>query len=237
VTRQRARILRSQAGMSLAEAVVAIGIFGIALLGLNTLLISTIRTSELARDTATARFLAVHRLEQIKNARYRDGNRDGWLDPNDACTDIDEVIPANWFDEDYGEVDLLNGTRFNYRSCAAIPDIKQSGIKVTRADYDLSTAQGRHDWEVNHAQYAKFRREVYIVDSADYTDAIVRVTLDGPRADSRDNVIVETESPSAANPATNYVKYVLVRVKWKDSHGQVHHVTLSTEKAFYIPEF
>ncbi len=233
----RAETTGAQAGMSLAEAVVAIGIFGIALLGLNTLLISTIRTSELARDTAAARFLAVHRLEQIKNARYRDGNRDGWLDPNDPCTDIDEIIPANWFDEDYGEVDLLNGTRFNYRSCAATPDIKQSGIRVTRDDYDLDTAQGRHDWEVNHDQYRKFRREVYIVDSADYSDAIVRVTLDGPRADARDNVVVETEPPSAANPATNYVKYVLVRVKWKDSHGQVHHVTLSTEKAFYIPDF
>ncbi|GAB4222448.1 MAG: hypothetical protein Kow0062_19880 [Acidobacteriota bacterium] len=223
-----------EAGFTLAEALVAVGLFGIALLGLNMLLIGTLRTAELSRDLATARFLAAHRLEQIIMARYMDGNRDAYRDPADPCTDIDEITTANFPTEDYGEVDLLNGTRFNYRNCAAVPDIRQSAIMVTAADYP-ATAHGRLQRELNHDQYRRFRREVYIVDSADYTDAIVNVTLDGPSPNGPDNVIVETTTPSASNPATNYVKYVLVRVKWKDSRGAVHAVTLSTEKSFLIP--
>lgn len=227
---------RDERGLSLAEAVVAIGIFGLALLGLNTMLISTIRTSELAKDLATARFLAEHRLEQIKNARYLDGNRDAWRDPTDPCTDIDEVTAANFPDEDYGEVDLNNGTRFNFESCAATPDIKSSAVMFTRASYP-STTQGDHDYWVNHGQYAKFRREVYIVDSLDYSNAIDNVYLDGLDPDAKDTVVVDESTPTASNPATNYVKYVIVRVKWRDSHGHPHHVTYSTEKAYYIPSF
>ena len=227
---------RSERGLSLAEVVVAVGIFGIALLGLNTLMISTIRTSEFARDQTTARFLASHRLEQIKNARYQDGNRDAWNDTSDPCTDIDEVTATNFPDEDYGEVDLLNGTQFSFRACAGTPDIKNGPVTFDRSDYPTDN-QGNHDYWVNHGQYTRFRREVYIVDSADYTNSIRNVTLDGPNPTARDNVDVETVTPSASEPATNFIKYVLVRVKWKDSHGQVHEVTLTTEKAFYIPAF
>ena len=205
-------------------------------MGLNMLLIGTIRSAELSKDLATARFLAAHRLEQIIMARYVDGNRDAYRDPSDPCTDIDEVTTANFPVEDYGQVDLLNGTQFNYRSCAATPDIRQSAIMIKPTDYP-DTAQGRLARAVNHDQYTRFRREVYIVDSADYTNSIVNVGLDGPSPDSLDNVLVSTTTPSASNPATNYVKYVLVRVKWKDSHGAVHAVTLSTEKTFLIPSF
>ncbi|MDQ7008205.1 MAG: hypothetical protein Q9Q40_13345 [Acidobacteriota bacterium] len=227
---------RDESGLSLAETIVAIGVFAIALLGLNTLLISTIRTSEMARDHATARFLAAHRLEQIKSARYQDGNRDAWNDTSDPCTDIDEVTYTNFPDEDYGEVDLLNGTQFNFRSCAGTPDIKNGAVLFGRSDYP-SDAQGDHDYWVNHGQYDRFRREVYIIDSADYEDVIRNVTLQGLNPDARDSVSVETTTPSETEPATNFVKYVLVRVKWKDSHGQPHEVTLTTEKAFYIPAF
>ncbi len=224
----------AEGGFTLAETLVAVGLFGIALLGLNMLLIGTIRSAELSKDLATARFLAAHRLEQIVMARYMDGNRDAYRDPADPCTDIDEVTTANFPTEDYGEVDLLNGTRFNFRSCAATPDIRQSAIVITAADYP-DTAQGRLERELNRDQYRRFRREVYIVDSKDYTDAIVNVSLDGPNPAGLDNVIVETTASSTDNPATNYVKYVLVRVKWHDSRGTVHAVTLSTEKTFLIP--
>ncbi|HHN74076.1 MAG TPA: hypothetical protein ENK10_02480 [Acidobacteria bacterium] len=233
---QRIHRPRGESGLSLAETVVAIGVFAIALLGLNTLLISTIRTSEFARDQATARFLAAHRLEQIKSVRYQDGNRDAWNDTSDPCTDIDEVTATNFPDEDYGEIDLLNGTQFSFRSCAATPNIRNGAVLFTRADYPTND-QGDHDYWVNHAQYNRFRREVYIVDSADYSDAIRNVTLSGLNPDARDSVQVETTTPTDSEPATNFIKYVLVRVKWKDSHGQPHEVTLTTEKAFYIPAF
>jgi prepilin-type N-terminal cleavage/methylation domain-containing protein len=227
---------RSEGGFSLVEVLVAIALFSVALLGLNAMLVATLRASEFSRDLARARFLAAHRLEQIKNARYMDGNRDAYRNPADVCTDIDEIRGAVFFDEDYGEVDLLNGTQFSYRACAATPDIKRTGVRITRTDYP-SGAQGDHDYEVNHAQYDRFRREVYIVDSLAFTDHIRTVSLDGPNPDARDNVIVDTVTPTANQPATNYVKHVLVRVKWRDSNGAPHHVTLSTEKAFYIPAF
>lgn len=228
---------RAEAGMTLVEGLVAIGIFGIALLGLNALMVGTLRTSELAKDFATARFLAAHRLEQIKNARYQDGDRDAYNDTSDPCTDIDEVKSALWPDEGYGEVDLLNGTKWTYNtSCANITDIKSAPSLYTRASYP-ATAQGNHDFQVNHDQYKRFRREVYFVDSAAVANSIVRVTLTGLDPSARDTINTETEASSAANPATNYVKYVLVRVKWRDSHGKPHHVTLSTEKAFYIPAY
>ncbi|MFN7964436.1 MAG: prepilin-type N-terminal cleavage/methylation domain-containing protein [Acidobacteriota bacterium] len=230
-------IARDQQGMTLVEALVAIGIFGIALLGLNALMVGTLRTSELAKDFSTARFLASQRLEQIKNARYQDGDRDAFNDTTDPCTDIDEIKSSLWHDEDYGEVDLLNGTRWTYNtSCANVTDIKATPFKYVRATYP-STPQGDHDFQVNHDQYKRFRREVYIVDSANVTDSIVRVSLSGLSATARDTVNTETEPSSEANPATNFVKYALVRVKWKDSHGRPHHVTLSTEKAFYIPAY
>ncbi|GEM_PF-5448213 len=225
---------RDQRGVSLAEAVVAIGIFGIALLALNTMLISTVRMSEMTKDLTAARFLASHRLEQIMNARYQDGDRDAWRNPSDPCTDIDEVTAAVFPDEDYGEVDILNGTKFTFENCAAVPDIKSAGVKFTRADYP-SNAQGDYDYYVNHEQYSKFRREVYIIDSADYSDAIDNVYLQGLSRNSKDSVVVETSTPTSDNPATNYVRYILVRVKWKDSQGEMHHVTYSTEKVFYIP--
>ena len=233
MTRRR---FASDAGVTLAEALVAVGIFGIALLGLNMLLISTIKTSQFTKDYATARFLAGHRLEQIKNSRYQDGDRDAYRDPSDPCTDIDEITTTIFPDEDYGDVDLLNGTRFNYRACANVPDIKLSPILVTAATYSAGQ-QGKHDFAVNSAQYGRFRREVYIVDSADYAQAITNVHLGPANPDSRDSVIVDTTAPTADQPASRYVKYVLVRVKWKDLHGQLHHVTLSSEKAFYIPSF
>lgn len=230
-------VSRDQRGMTLVEALVAIGIFGIALLGLNALMVGTLRTSELAKDFSAARFLATQRLEQIKNARYQDGDRDAYNDTTDPCTDIDEVKSSLWPDENYGAVDLLNGTRWTYNtSCANVTDIKSTPFSYTRATYP-STAQGDHDYQVNHEQYKRFRREVYIVDSATVTDSIVRVSLTGLSATARDSVNTETETPSVTNPATNFVKYVLVRVKWKDSHGHPHHVTLSTEKAFYIPAY
>ncbi len=225
-----------QRGMTLIESLAAIAVFGIALLGLNTLLISTIRTSEFAKAHATARFLAAHRLEEIKNARYQDGNRDAWNDTSSPCTDIDEVTRTNFPDEDYGAVDLRNGTTFSFRACANMPNIKNGTTSFTRADYP-QTAQGTHDYWVNHGQYDKFRREVYIIDSANYTNAIDNVVLSGLSASARDSVSVEEVTPSATNPATNYIKYVLVRVKWKDSRQQAHEVTLTTEKAFYIPAF
>ena len=155
---------------------------------------------------------------------------------SDPCTDIDEVIPANFPDEDYGQVDLLNGSKFTFRSCAGTPDIKQSATLFDRSSYP-TTDQGNHDYWVNHGQYSRFRPEVYIVDSADYTNTISNIPLDGPNPTAQDNVSVETKTPSANEPATNYIKYVLVRVKWKDSHGHPHEVTLTTEKAFYIPSF
>jgi len=238
-----ARCSSSEKGVTLVEALVAVGIFGIALLGLNMLLISTIKTSQFTKDYTTARYLASHRLEQIKNSRYQDGDRDAYRDRSDPCTDIDELIapvgstsPVAFPDEDYGEVNLLNGTRFNYRACAAVPDIKLAAIPVTRASFP-SGLQGNHDYQVNGGQYRRFRREVYVIDSADYANAITQVALGPPRPDSRDNVIVSTASPTADRPASRYVKYVLVRVKWQDLNGQLHHVTLSTEKAFYIPSF
>ena len=233
MTRKR---LGSESGVTLAEALVAVGIFGIALLGLNMLLISTIKTSQFTKDYATARFLAGHRLEQIKNSRYQDGDRDAYRDPSDPCTDIDEITTSIFPDEDYGDVDLLNGTRFNYRSCANVPDIKLSPILVTAATYSAGQ-QGEHDFAVNSAQYGRFRREVYIVDSADYAQAIRNVRLGPANPDARDSVIVDTTSPTADQPASRYVKYVIVRVKWKDLNGKLHHVTLSSEKAFYIPSF
>jgi hypothetical protein len=233
MTRKR---LGSESGVTLAEALVAVGIFGIALLGLNMLLISTIKTSQFTKDYATARFLAGHRLEQIKNSRYQDGDRDAYRDPSDPCTDIDEVTTSIFPDEDYGDVDLLNGTRFNYRPCANVPDIKLSPILVTAATYSAGQ-QGKHDFAVNSAQYGRFRREVYIVDSADYAQAIRNVRLGPANPDARDSVIVDTTSPTADQPASRYVKYVIVRVKWKDLNGKLHHVTLSSEKAFYIPSF
>ncbi|MBP7149652.1 MAG: hypothetical protein KBD01_19160 [Acidobacteria bacterium] len=225
---------RDERGATLAEAIVAVGVFGLALLGLNGLLIGTIRTSELARDFTRARFLAAHRLEQIKNARYQDGNRDAFRDASDPCTDIDEVTQTVYPDEGYGAVDLMNGTRFTFRACAATPDIKQTPQHYTRSSYP-ATAQGNHDYQVNHGQYSRFRREVYIVDSLDYANTLRNVSLDGPNPDARDNLVLDLVSPSTTWPKTNFVKYVLVRVKWKDSHGQAHHVTLTSEKAFYIP--
>ncbi|MCU0222935.1 MAG: prepilin-type N-terminal cleavage/methylation domain-containing protein [Acidobacteria bacterium] len=228
--------LGSESGVTLVEALVAVGIFGIALLGLNMLLISTIKTSQFTKDYATARFLAGHRLEQIKNSRYQDGDRDAYRDPTDPCTDIDEVTTSIFPDEDYGEVDLLNGTRFNYRNCANVPDIKLSSIMVTSATYSAGQ-QGRHDFAVNSAQYGRFRREVYVVDAADYAQAITNVRLGPANPDARDSVIVDTTAPTADQPASRYVKYVIVRVKWKDLNGKLHHVTLSSEKAFYIPSF
>lgn len=233
MTRNR---LGSESGVTLVEALVAVGIFGIALLGLNTLLISTIKTSQFTKDYANARFLAGHRLEQIKNSRYQDGDRDAYRDPSDPCTDIDEVTTSIFPDEDYGEVDLLNGTRFNYRTCANVPDIKLSSILVTAATYSAGQ-QGKHDFAVNSAQYGRFRREVYVVDSADYAQAITNVRLGPANPDARDSVIVDTTAPTADQPASRYVKYVIVRVKWKDLNGKLHHVTLSSEKAFYIPSF
>lgn len=223
-------------GFTLVEALVAMGILGIALVSLSSMLFTTIKMSSLAKDHATARFLAAQRVEQIKNARYLDGDRDAWKNASDPCTDIDEVTLTNYPDEDYGHVDLKNGTRFTYRSCAAVPDIKNGAVNITASDYP-DTDQGRHDYWVNHGQYERFRREVYIIDSADYTNAINNISLDGPNPDAKDNVTVQTVAPSADNPATNYIKYVIVRVKWKDHHGHVHQVTLSTEKAFYIPSF
>ncbi|MCU0253022.1 MAG: hypothetical protein MUE47_00640 [Acidobacteria bacterium] len=225
-----------EAGVTLAEALVAVGIFGIALLGLNMLLISTIKTSQFTKDYATARFLASHRLEQIKNSRYQDGDRDAYRDASDPCTDIDEINTTIFPDEDYGGVDLLNGTRFNYRNCASVPDIKLSPILVTKASYPAGQ-QGKLDYAVNADQYRRFRREVYVVDSADYAQAITNVHLGPANPDARDSVIVDTTSPTADQPASRYVKYVLVRVKWKDLNGKLHHVTLSSEKAFYIPSF
>ncbi len=230
------RGLSSEAGVSLAEALVAVGIFGIALLGLNMLLISTLKTSQFTKDYATARYLAGHRLEQIKNSRYQDGDRDAYRDVSDPCTDIDEVTTTIFTDEDYGQVDLLNGTRFNYRNCANVPDIKLSPIPITLATYSAGT-QGKLDYAVNAGQYRRFRREVYIVDAADHAQAITNVRLGPASPDARDSVTVETTTPTADQPASRYVKYVLVRVKWKDLNGQLHHVTLSTEKAFYIPSF
>ncbi len=227
---------RGEAGLSLVEALVAIALFGVALLGLNTLLVTTMRTSEFARDHVTARFLAAHRLEQIKNSRYQDGDRDAWNNTSDPCTDIDEITATNFPDEDYGAVDLLNGTRFTFRSCSNQPDIKNGTTLFTRASYP-SDAQGNHDFWVNHGQYTRFRREVYIINSASYANAIRTVELDGPNPTARDNVTVNTVAPTTAEPASNYVKYVLVRVKWRDSHGHPHEVTMSTEKAFYIPAF
>ena len=225
-----------QRGMTLVESLAAVAVFGIALLGLNTLLISTIRTSEFAKAHATARFLASHRIEAIKNARYQDGNRDAWNDTSAPCTDIDEITSANFPDEDYGAIDLRNGSTFSFRTCANMPNIKNGATSFTRADYP-NTAQGNHDFWVNHGQYARFRREVYIINSANYTNAIRNVTLDGLSANTRDTVVVDQVTPSATNPATNYIKYVIVRVKWKDSHDNPHEVTLTTEKAFYIPAF
>lgn len=224
----------AEAGLTLAETVVALGIFGFALLGLNVVMVSTLRTSEFARDLATARFLAEQRLEQIKAARYVDGDRDGVFDPSAPCTDIDEITSANFPDEDYGEVDLRNGLRFAYRDCAAHPDIRSAALPVSAADYP-DTAQGRLDRRTMRERYARFRREVYIVDSADYDDAIRGVSLDGPAANARDHVLVDLVPPGPGHPATDFVKYVLVRVKWKDGHGKVHHVTLSTQKTFAIP--
>lgn len=233
----------SEKGVTLVEALVAVGIFGIALLGLNMLLISTIKTSQFTKDYTTARYLASHRLEQLKNSRYQDGDRDAYRDRTDPCTDIDELVaptgstsPTAFPDEDYGQVDLLNGTRFNYRACSAVPDIKETAILLTRASYPVGL-QGDHDYQVNAGQYRRFRREVYVVDSADYADAITQVALGPANPDSRDNLIVSTTAPTADRPASRYVKYVLVRVKWKDLNGKLHHVTLSSEKAFYIPSF
>lgn len=231
---QLLRVTNGESGMTLVESLIAIGIFGMSLLALNALMVTTIRTSELARDFASARFLAAQRLEQIKNVRYQDGNRDAYNDTSDPCTDIDEVIAANFPDETYGAVDLLNGTRFTYRSCSAVPDIKSSSSLVTRSAYPNS-AQGNNDYLVNHGQYSRFRREVYIVDSSGYTNAIRNVSLSGLNPSARDTVVVDQVTPSSANPASRYVKHVLVRVKWKDNHGKPHHVTLSTAKAFYIP--
>ena len=226
----------NERGVTLGESLIAVGILGIAMLSLSTMLFTTVKISNMAQDHATARFLAAQRIEQIMNVRYMDGDRDAWKDPSDPCTDIDEVLAVNFPDEDYGQIDLKNGTEFSFRSCASTPDVKNGAVLLTRADYP-DTDQGRHDYQVNHAQYDRFRREVYIVDSADYSNAIENISLDGPRVDAKDNVTVHTVSPSEDNPATNYIKYVLVRVKWKDHHGHVHQVTLSTEKAFYIPSF
>lgn len=226
---------RGERGSSLIEVVVSVGVFGIALLGLNGMLITTIRTSEMARDVSAARFLAEQRLDQIKRMRYQDGNRDAWLDTSDPCTDIDEVIAANFPDENYGAVDLLNGTRFTYRNCSAVRDIKSAGTLVARSDYP-STAQGNQDYQNNHEQYRRFRREVYIYSTASQTTrSVTNVRLDGPRADARDNLVVDTVTPDDQHPRSNYIKYILVRVKWRDGHGALHHVTLSTEKAFVVP--
>lgn len=227
---------RSERGVSLAEAVVALGVFGIALLGLNAMMMQTLKTAEFSKNLATARFLASHRLEQIKSSRYQDGDRDGYRNPSDNCTDIDEIHTGAFPDEDYGQVDLRNGTVFTFESCAANPDIKKAGKLHSRSDY-AAGAQGEADYYLNHARYADFRREVYIVDSLDYTGTVTNVELGPPSPDSRDALNVTEISPTTANPKTNYIKYVLVRVKWKGKDGGVHHVTLSTEKAFYIPSY
>lgn len=225
-----------QRGSTLAETVVALGIFGIAMLGLNSMLIQTMRTSDFAKDLSTARFLASQRLEQIKSARYQDGDRDGVRDTANVCTDIDEIQAAVFPDEDYGQVDLRNGSRFTFESCAATPDIKATGVMHARANY-ASGDQGELDFYLNHLRYDNFRREVYIVDSIDFTGAVTNVTLGPPNATARDNVLVTEVTPSATAPKSNYIKYVIVRVKWRGNDGAVHHVTLSTEKAFYIPSF
>lgn len=229
------RAANAERGASLVEVIVAVGLFAVALLGINGMLISSMRASEQSRDIATARFLAESRLDQIKRARYQDGDRDAFLDTSDPCTDIDEIISANWPDENYGAVDLLNGTRWNFRSCSAVTNIRQSAVMTTAANYP-GTAQGRADFLTNHSQYSKFRREVYIYDTASETvKTVTNVALDGPNATARDNLVISKITPTTANPRTNYIKYVLVRVKWRDSHGRTHHVTLSTEKAFVVP--
>ena len=57
---------------------------------------------------------------------------DAYRDPSDPCTDIDEVNSTVFPDEDYGNVDLLNGSRFNYLACATTPDLiaHAAGIEV-----------------------------------------------------------------------------------------------------------
>lgn len=224
----------AEAGLTLAETVVALGIFGLALLGLNVMMVSSLRTSELARDLATARFLAEQRIEQIERARYEDGDGDGVFDPSAPCTDIDEVTAANFPDEGFGEIDLRNGTLFTYRDCAGRPGIRAAAVPTSASDYP-DTPQGRLERWTMRDQYARFRREVHIVDSADYERPIRNVSLDGPNLAAPDNVVVDLAPPGSGVPATDFVKFVLVRVKWRDSHGKVHHVTVSTQKTFAIP--
>lgn len=237
-------------GVSLAEAVVAVGLFGLAIMSLTALLVGTIRAAGLAEDLATARFLAAQRMDQIRAARYVDTDRDGSFYDSDGdgtftnvdrcVADVDEINTTVFFTEGYGEVDALNGTRFSRLSCdidgtMTETDIKTAGVRVDSSSYP-ATDQGRQDFLENHAQYNKFRREVYVYSSADQaTAAITNVTLDGPRADGLDNLVVTTATPSAPNTLqTNYVKYVFVRVKWTDSHDQLHHVTLSSEKVYGV---
>ena len=230
-------------GVSLAEAVVAVGLFGLAIMSLTALLVGTIRAAGLAEDLATARFLAAQRMDQIRAARFLDTDRDGSLNSDPCVADVDEINTAVFFTEDYGEVDTLNGTRFKQLRCDGDGDgtldtetkTKTSGIRVTRSSYP-ETDQGNQDFLENHAQYNRFRREVYVYSSASQPSAaITNVTLDGPRADGLDNLVVSTAAPSAPNTLqTNYAKYVFVRVKWTDSHGQLHHVTLSSEKVYGV---
>ena len=111
----------NERGVTLVESLIAVGILGIAMLSLSTMLFTTVKISNMAQDHATARFLAAQRIEQIMNVRYMDGDRDAWKDPSDPCTDIDEVLAVNFPDEDYGQIDLKNGTEFSFRSCASTP--------------------------------------------------------------------------------------------------------------------
>ena len=250
--------IADEAGFTLIEALMAIAIVGLLMMSLNLLLAQTMFYHQYSQDMAIAEYLAQTRMEQVKNVRYQDGNRDAFFDPDSPCIDMNEVYDPNnstssqpgvfssatFTDEDFDNLDINNGTRFNFRTdCGNDIYVRQTERVIQATDYNTD-----HDRWMNRERFKKFRREVYVIDTHDYDGRVVDVTLpiqqpppgaSGPNANymnpaGRDFVTVVSESATAENPATDFVLWVVVRVKWFQG-PTLRQVTLKSQKAFHIP--
>lgn len=63
---------RRRAGMSLVEVIFAVGILGIAIIGIMATMLATIRHREAARETEVASNAAEERLEMIRGTTFAD---------------------------------------------------------------------------------------------------------------------------------------------------------------------
>ena len=83
------RLLRREAGFTLAEILAAVGIIGFGLIGVAAGLMYAYGGIEYGRQQTTAAFLAEQRMEQIKNT---------------ALADFAAVTTATFPDEAYGSI-------------------------------------------------------------------------------------------------------------------------------------